>query len=78
MPKARVLTHEERLAMTKGHSSLLQEIRESKDLPPAYPGAEEINEKNFNDANHCPVCGGELIRFEGCYRCKKCSWSKCG
>ena len=30
-----------------------------------------------DDANSCPVCGAELVRFEGCYRCKKCGWSKC-
>ena len=30
-----------------------------------------------DEANSCPVCGGELVRFEGCYRCKKCGWSKC-
>ena len=42
---------------------------------PAYPGAEEHQERL--DENTCPLCGGELTRYEGCYRCKKCGWSKC-
>ena len=31
----------------------------------------------LDDGNFCPSCGGELVRYEGCYRCKKCGWSKC-
>ena len=78
MPKARTLTHEERLAMTQRKTNLLQSIREGKNLPPAYPGAEEINEKILDDENHCPECGGEMKPFEGCYRCTKCGLSLCG
>ena len=79
MSKAKFFTHEERLAMTQKHSGLLQlqEVRDGKNLPPAYPGAEEVNEKILDDENHCPYCGGELVRYEGCFRCKKCGWSKC-
>ena len=43
---------------------------------PAAPGAEE-HQEHF-DEHSCPMCGGELVRHEGCYRCKKCGWSKCG
>lgn len=78
MSKARILTHEERLAMTRKNSGFLQEVRDRENLPPAYPGAEEVNEKILDDENHCPYCGGELVRFEGCYRCKNCGYSKCG
>lgn len=58
---------------------------------PAYPGAEEHTEPQFHgekcpfnsekcslNDKICPFCAGEMIRFEGCYRCKKCGWSKCG
>ncbi|MBR1487192.1 MAG: hypothetical protein IJ597_08070 [Synergistaceae bacterium] len=31
----------------------------------------------LDEEHSCPVCGGELVRYEGCYRCKKCGWSKC-
>lgn len=77
MPKAKVLSHEERLAMTKKKSNLLQSIREGKDLPPAYPGIEDLPQEKF-DENHCPECGGEMTPFEGCYRCKKCGLTRCG
>ena len=66
MPKARIFTHEERLAMTKERSTLLQEIKNEKD------------EKNFDDENHCPVCGAELIHQGGCVECPNKCWSKCG
>ena len=78
MPKARVLTHEERLAMTRKHSTLLQDIREGKDLPPAYPGAEETNAQIIDDGEHCPICGAKLRHVGGCLECPNRDWSKCG
>ena len=77
MPKAKILSHEERLAMTQGHSALLRGIRDGKDLPPAYPGAEEHSEPKFDDV-HCPYCGTELIHEAGCVKCPNGCWSKCG
>lgn len=78
MTKARILTHKERLEMTQKHSSLLKNIREGKDLPPAYPGAEETNEKNVDDLNCCPLCGTQLVHESGCVKCPNGCWSKCG
>ena len=49
---------------------------ENWDNVPAAPGAEEHQEPAF-DEHHCPLCGGELTRWEGCWRCKQCGWSKC-
>ena len=46
MSKAKILSHEERLLMTRNRSTLLQDIREEKDLPPPFPGAEETNAQN--------------------------------
>ena len=34
-------------------------------------------QQQLDDEHICPMCGGELVRYEGCYRCKKCGWSKC-
>ena len=31
----------------------------------------------LQEENTCPICGCELVRYEGCYRCKKCGWSRC-
>jgi len=31
----------------------------------------------LDDEHTCPVCGGEVIPYEGCYRCKKCGWARC-
>ena len=78
MPKAKILSHEERLAMTRKHSMLLQDIREGKDLPPAYPGAEETNAQIVDDENHCEYCGAELIHESGYVKCPNGCWSKCG
>ena len=78
MPKARVLTHEERLAMTRKHSMLLQDIREGKGLPPAYPGADETNAQIENDGVHCPYCGAELRHVGSCLECPNKDYSVCG
>lgn len=76
MPKAKILSHEERIAMTKGRSSLLQSIRDGKNLPPTYPGIEKLQDENF-DENHCPKCGAELIHESSCVRCPNGCWSRC-
>ncbi|MBR1658121.1 MAG: hypothetical protein IJ697_06620 [Synergistaceae bacterium] len=78
MSKARILSHEERLAMTWRNSKLLQEVREGKNLPPPVSGSEEFNEKNLNDEKHCPYCGTELRHVGGCLECPNKCWSKCG
>ena len=78
MSKARILTHEERLAMTRKNSRALQEIKDGENLPPAYPGAEKLNEKIPDDENHCPECGAELIHLGSCVECPNKCWSRCG
>ncbi len=50
---------------------------EDMEKVPAAPGAEETNAEIIDDGEHCPMCGGKLTRWEGCYRCTKCGWSKC-
>lgn len=72
---AKIFSHEERLAMTRRHMAF-REMMKHADEVPAAPGALEHPEPVF-DEHHCPLCGGELTRWEGCYRCKKCGWSKC-
>ena len=52
----------------------------TKENSPFLKMREEMRREHpeeFQDENSCPVCGGELVRYEGCYRCKKCGWSKC-
>ncbi|MBQ3646499.1 MAG: hypothetical protein IJP96_10285 [Synergistaceae bacterium] len=65
MPRA---TPIDRIALTKSKSKYLQAVEEMKrEFPP---------EKNIQ-SDICPECGGKLERWESCYRCKKCGWSKC-
>ena len=71
MTKAKTL---DRLEMTRRKMAFREAMKHTNEVP-AVPGAEETQE-NFNE-HSCPLCGGELMRFEGCYRCKKCGWSKC-
>lgn len=78
MPRAKILTHEDRLAMTRKHSTLLSSIRGGKDLPPAYPGAEETNARIIDDGEHCPICGAKLRHVGGCLECPNRDWSGCG
>lgn len=56
-------------------------MAEAKEKSAFLKLVEEIKKENpklaKDDAYTCPLCGGELTRYEGCYRCKKCSWSKC-
>lgn len=72
---ARRFSHEERLEMTRRQMAFRESMKHDHKVPAAY-GAEEHPEPIFDDY-HCPMCGGELTRWEGCYRCKKCGWSKC-
>ena len=74
MSKAKILSHEEQLAMTQRHSALL---RGRKDLPPMYHGAEKQSEPEF-DGVHCPSCGTKLIHESCCVRCPNGCLSKCG
>ena len=78
MHKARILTHEERLAMTRKRSALLQEIRDGKNLPPAVLGAIETLEATLDDGEHCPICGAGLLHVGGCVECPNKCWSRCG
>ncbi|MBR0094246.1 MAG: hypothetical protein IJP91_03110 [Synergistaceae bacterium] len=77
MSKARFFSHEERLAMTSRKMAFKEMMKHAHEVP-AAPGVEEVDEKLLDDEHHCPYCGGELVRYEGCFRCKKCGWSKCG
>ena len=93
MTKARILSHEERLltrqkmaareAMRHGHG-ITAEVTEDNvkawqeyfSDTPAAPEVEDDEEEHV-DENLCPYCGIELARYESCYRCNKCGWSKC-
>ena len=72
---ARMFSHEERLEMTRRKMAFKESMKHAHEVP-AAPGALEHPEPVF-DEHHCSLCGGELTRWEGCYRCKKCGWSKC-
>ena len=73
MTKAKTL---DRLELTRRKMAFREAMKHADEVP-AYPGAEEHQEPLLDDEHSCPVCGGELVRYEGCYRCKKCGWSKC-
>ncbi len=75
--KARVLSHEERLEMTRRNSRLLfDQVRKSKDLPQAAPGVEDLPKCN---SDICEYCGStNLFHEAGCVRCINCGWSRCG
>ena len=70
-----MFSHEERLEMTRRKMAFKESMKHAHEVPAAH-GALEHPEPVF-DEHHCPLCGGELTRWEGCYRCKKCGWSKC-
>ena len=72
MDKAKPL---DRVEMTRRKMAFREMMKHAHEVP-AAPGAEEHQEPVF-DEHHCPLCGGDLVRYEGCYRCKKCGWSKC-
>ena len=61
--------------MTRRKMAFRESMKHAHEVP-AAPGAEAHPEPTF-DEYLCPMCGGELTRWEGCYRCKKCGWSKC-
>ena len=65
----------DRLELTRRKMAFKEAMKNMNDVP-AAPGAEETQEHKLH-GDLCPFCGGELTRFEGCYRCKKCGWSKC-
>lgn len=64
----------DRLEWTRRKMAFREMIKHANEVPAAL-GAEE-HQEHFNEQS-CPMCGGELVRYEGCYRCKKCGWSKC-
>ena len=70
-----MFSHEERLEMTRRKMAFKESMKHAHGVP-AVHGALEHPEPAF-DEHHCPLCGGELTRWEGCYRCKECGWSKC-
>ena len=72
---ARMFSHKERLEMTRCKMAFRESMKHVREVP-AAPGVKDYPEPVFDDY-HCPLCGGELTRWEGCYRCKKCGWSKC-
>ena len=74
MPKAKTL---DRVELTRRKMAFKEMMKHAHEVP-AAPGVEEVDEKLLDDEHHCPYCGGELVRYEGCFRCKKCGWSKCG
>ena len=75
MAKAKLPSHEERLELTRRKMAFREMLKHMSEVP-AAPGAEEHQEPLLDDEHSCPICGGELVRYEGCYRCKKCGWSK--
>ena len=88
MPKAKTL---DRLELTRQKMQAREQFKANaqtvipanytKENSPFLKLVEEIKKENpelaKDDAYTCPLCGGELTRYEGCYRCKKCGWSRC-
>ena len=78
MSKAKILSHEERLQLTRhkfnSNSQVVIPEKYTRENSPFLKMREELQ---LDDEHTCPVCGGELVRYEGCYRCKNCGWSKC-
>ena len=72
MAKAKPL---DRVEMTRRKMAFREMMKHAHEVP-AAPGVEANPEPVF-DEHHCPLYGGDLVRYEGCYRCKKCGWSKC-
>ena len=65
----------------KANAQVVIPEKYTKENSPFMKMREELmreNPEEFQDEAHtCPICNGELVRYEGCYRCKKCGWSKC-
>ncbi|MBR2208100.1 MAG: hypothetical protein IJ859_04745 [Synergistaceae bacterium] len=87
MPKAKSL---DRLELTRQKMQARERLKANAQvvIPPEYTKEnspflkmrEEMLKEHpelLDEAHTCPVCNGELVRYEGCYRCKKCGWSKC-
>ena len=78
MSKAKILSHEERLQLTsRKFNSNSQVVIPEKYTRENSPFLKMREELQLDGEHTCPMCGGELVRYEGCYRCKKCGWSKC-
>ena len=78
MSKAKILSHEERLQLTsRKFNSNSQVVIPEKYTRENSPFLKMREELQLNGEHTCPMCGGVLVRYEGCYRCKKCGWSKC-
>ena len=86
MPKAKTL---DRIELTRQKMQTRERMKANAQtvIPPEYTKENspflkmvaEMKQENpelHNDFS-CPICGGELTRYEGCYRCKKCGWSRC-
>ena len=54
----------DRLELTRKNFGWLKDM----DKTEAAQGADETNAAITDDGEHCPMCGGELIRWEGCFR----------
>ena len=83
MPKAKTI---DRLELTRRKMQARERMKTNaeavytKENSPFLKMREELLKEHpelRDEANSCPVCGSELVRFEGCYRCKNCGWSKC-
>ena len=83
MPKAKTF---DRIELTRQKMAAREALKhcktneEAKANSPFIKMREQMmheHPEEFQDEHSCPICGGELIRYEGCYRCKKCSWCKC-
>ena len=91
MPKAKTLDRveltrkkmaaaQERREQIKANSVSVIPQKYTKENSPFMKMREEMLREHpelRDEAHTCPVCSGELVRYEGCYRCKKCGWSKC-
>lgn len=80
MPKAKTI---DRIEYSKRRCPNLRVNAQVVRLPeysPFLKMREEMLKEHpeLRDEMHaCPVCNSELIRYEGCYRCKKCGYSRC-
>ncbi len=72
---AKILSLEERLELTRRKMAFRESVKRANEVPTASSAGE--HPESVFDENHCPYCDGDLMRFEGCYRCKKCGWSRC-
>ncbi|MBR6901578.1 MAG: hypothetical protein IKN30_05905 [Synergistaceae bacterium] len=75
MPKAKTL---DRLELTRQKMQAREDLEAKRKSPFLKMVAEMIQEHpELHNDFMCPICGGSLVRYEGCYRCKKCGWSRC-